>query len=311
MDRPLPHASLLATIDEARDLLRDFDPEGEFPDDEISGMASLVAQCAALLESEPDEAPIRMIHHFACTGGTLISKLIAAMPNALVLSEVDPLSRVMIGDGRAPFFAPTDLIYCARVALRPINDRTTVKMFQAELGALHAHARESGQYLVLRDHSHSHFCTDTDPAKRPALRWMVQEVAPIRSVVTVRHPLDSFLSLDNNGWRHFQPFTLEEYACRYLEFIEAHRGVPVYRYEDLVAASDDVLEKICRDLELPFRPGAEAMLQVIEMSGDSGRKASRIGTRARRELPDWLAEQQFTSQTYGDLCRTLGYDADI
>ena len=35
----------------------------------------------------------RAIHHFACSGGTVISKCVAAMPHVALLSEVNPLNR--------------------------------------------------------------------------------------------------------------------------------------------------------------------------------------------------------------------------
>lgn len=307
MTRTSPSSALLASLNEALDLLSDHQPG---PYDMVDGMeplASLVAHCSALVENAPADPPIRTLHHFACTGGTLISKLIATMPNTVVLSEIDPLSKLMIGDARNPFFAPTDLIYGARVALRAIDGRVAARMFQASLGVLHEHLRETGQHLVLRDHSHSHFCTDTLPETRPTLLSMVQNVAPVRSVVTVRHPLDSFLSLDRNGWRHFSPFTLDEYARRYRMFLDCHPGVTIIRYEDLVVDPDVQLEQMCNALDLPFRPGSEAMLSIIAMSGDSGRKSSTIGPRGRQEVSAEMQVQMRESSGYAQLCADLGY----
>ena len=307
MTQEPPSAALLASLNEALDLLADHRAGPYDLDGDVEPLASLVAHCSALVENAPDEAPIRTIHHFACTGGTLISKLIASMPNTVVLSEIDPLSKLMVGDARNPFFAPTDLIYGARVALRPIDDQVAIRMFQASLSVLQGHMCETGQHLVLRDHSHSHFCTDTDADSRPTLRSMVQGVGPVRSVVTVRHPLDSFLSLDRNGWRHFQPFTLGEYAKRYRRFLDRHSGVTIIRYEDLVADPDHHLEHICTELDLPFRPGSEAMLPIVAMSGDSGRKSAKIGPRGRQALSAELTAQIEENPCYAQLCTDLGY----
>lgn len=300
-------SALLASLNEALDLLSDHQSAPYDLEDDVEPLASLVAHCSALVENAPAEPPIRTLHHFACTGGTLISKLIAAMPNTVVLSEIDPLSKLMIGDARNPFFNPTDLIYGARIALRSIDDQIAVQMFQASLGVLHGHLRETGQHLVLRDHSHSHFCTDTAPETRPTLRSMAQGVGPVRSVVTVRHPLDSFLSLDRNGWRHFSPFTLEEYARRYRVFLDCHAGVTIIRYEDLVVDPDLQLQHICNNLELPFQPGSEAMLSIVAMSGDSGRKSATIGPRGRQQVSAEMEVQMRESSGYAQLCADLGY----
>lgn len=300
-------SALLASLNEALDLLADHQPDPDARDDGPEPLASLVEQCAALAGNAPSEAPIRTIHHFACTGGTLICKLISAMPNTVMLSEIDPLSTMMIGDAQNPFFAPTDLIYGARVALRSIDDGVATKMFQAGLAVLYNHTRMAGQHLVVRDHSHSHFCTEVDADERPSLRAMVQEIAPVRSVVTVRHPLDSFLSLDRNGWRNFAPFNLEEYARRYLMFLEKHHGVPIIRYEDLVGAPDLYLAQICRELDLPFAANSEAILPVVAMSGDSGRKSSTIGGRERRPMPQHIVAQLDSCPSLDRLCNLLGY----
>lgn len=308
MARSSSSAALLASLTEALELLSDQEPGPYVLDDGMEPLASLVERCSTLVENTPAVPPIRTIHHFACTGGTLICKLIATMSNTVLLSEIDPLSKLMIDDGRKPFFAPTDLIYGARVALRPVDDRLAGQMFQASLGVLHTHMQDSGQHLVIRDHAHSHFCTDAIPEARPTLLSLVQEVAPVRSVMTVRHPLDSFLSLDRNGWRHFSPFTLEEYAKRYLNFLDRHQGVAIIRYEDFVAEPDFQLHLICDELDLPFRPDAEAILPVVAMSGDSGRKSLTIGPRGRRDVPAELQLQLEASPSFKRLSHALGYD---
>ena len=75
----------------------------------------LCAQHEAVVFSEP----IRTIHHFACTGGTLISKCIATMPNTQMLSEVDPLSTML--QSKKPKFALTDIIILMQQSTRGIE----------------------------------------------------------------------------------------------------------------------------------------------------------------------------------------------
>src|SRR5690606_26210779 len=85
---------LAATLHEAKELLRDFAQEAKSGPLEIQSTGSLVDQCIALCEERRFERkePVRIVHHFACTGGTLICKCIAAMPNTQLLSEVNPLN---------------------------------------------------------------------------------------------------------------------------------------------------------------------------------------------------------------------------
>ena len=92
---PAPAAveQLLAALDDALGLL------GEYPasTDLVAGddnPASLLDQCLDLCADRGagGPEPVRLLHHFACSGGSLISKCVATMPNVQLLSEVDPLS---------------------------------------------------------------------------------------------------------------------------------------------------------------------------------------------------------------------------
>ena len=38
--------------------------------------------------------PIRVVHHWACSGGTIISRSLAQLPNVVLLSEVHPLAHL-------------------------------------------------------------------------------------------------------------------------------------------------------------------------------------------------------------------------
>lgn len=308
------HASLEAlqrSIEEALGDLRNASGAGRaaaLPDEPLP---SLLAQCEALCAEMPldgfDPAPIRTLHHFACSGGTLICKCLAAMPNVTLLSEIDPLSRMQTVKPQHPFL-PTDLLYAARVARHPIDDAVTLEVFGAALTRLHEALSARGGYLVLRDHAHSQFCSDTAPAERPTLREIAARSAPVLSVITLRHPLDSWLSLNSNGWVHFRPHTLEEYARRYMRFLDHYEGQPRIRYEDFVTAPDAVLDQLCGLLELPFVPGSAELIRGIRLSGDSGRNTGRIAPRPRRALPDGLVTEAEKSASYVRLCERLGYD---
>jgi len=315
MDNASDRAPLLASLREALLLLEDY---GTPPDSRLVSAAeplpSLLAQCEAL-SAEAAAAgetadPVRTLHHFACAGGTLLAKCIAGLPNVVILSEIDPLSRLHLRTKRRPFF-PTDIIADLRVGLRPVADETILAMFRAGLAQLRTALVADGRHLVIRDHAHSQFCTADEAAARPTLREIVQRAFPVRSVVTLRHPIDSFMSLDAQNWRHFSPFTLDEYAVRYLAFLDAYAGVPRIRYEDFVAAPETVLEEIASLLALPFEPAALQLMAIVPMTGDSGRSSTTIAPRPRRAVSDALREAARASAAYIALCAAMGYDADL
>jgi len=309
--------SLLASIEEALDLLQGQSglPAGVI--DQDIPLPSLLEQCNALCASDDTEGnPVRLIHHFACTGGTLISKCIAALPNVVLLSEIDPLSTLHFfgPDAKAPQkprpFFPTDMIADIRFCPRELPPDTIPEMFTAGLGALRTTLARTGTRIVLRDHTHSHFCTGTDPKTRPTLEGIVSNRFPVRQVITVRHPLESFVSLDRNGWHHFQPFTLEEYARRYTLFLDSYPRTQILKYEDFVADPEAVLADICHILGLPYREGMEELISLMLLSGDSGRKSSRIEARPAKAVPEEIRVQTRASRRYELLCRRLNYPLD-
>lgn len=267
-------------------------------------LESLLDQCRAMHRQAlaEQERPIRLLHHFACTGGTILSKCIAALPNVVLLSEIDPLST-----NQSSTFAPSDLIRQLRQSRHPLPQDLAIEIFLAGLAPLQTSLKGSGRHLVLRDHSHSHFCTEADWTTRPSLREIVARRHRVVSAVSVRHPIASYLSLLNNRWVQFEPATLDEYARRYLAFLEMHAAHPVFRYEDFTADPEPVLADLCRALELPYAPGTPLLLSAIRMSGDSGRSGDVIAPRPDRIPPAALRDEAAASPAYIALCDRLGY----
>jgi len=296
--------ALVNDLEEALALLADYRQNGA-ETAVAEPLPSLLEQCEALCNNFSGPEPIRSIHHFACTGGTLIAKCLAALPNVTLLSEIDPLSR-MKPDPRAAF-SPTDIIRALRQSARRIDDSIIIASFHAAINSAAAGLARQGLHLVLRDHAHSQFCTRADAASRPTLHEMLRDAGPVLSLVSVRHPLDSFLSLEKMGWRHFSPFTLEEYSQRYMAFLDRHEGLPVIIYENFVADPQAELVRICEHLTLPFHPLALDLISAVQLTGDSGRSGSVIGPRPRREMPEALARQRDGSG-YRDLCARLDYE---
>lgn len=269
-------------------------------------LASLLDQCRALTRNASDNLePIRTIHHFACTGGTLISKCIASMPNVQLLSEVAPYSQ-MQSTGR-PKFVPTDMIQLLRSSSRGSNDQLEESVFVAAIDVIYRNSLDKGQRLVLREHSHSKFCHGDRMLESRGIAEILRDKYPLRSIVTVRHPLDSFISLSMQEWLTFKPATLEEYAVRYLAFLEEHKGKPVFRYEDFVKNPEDVMKAISSELQLPFYEQFKDAFGASKLSGDSGRSSGQISHRRRREVPLSIVAQ-LGSKAYQSLCGTLGYE---
>lgn len=278
---------------------------------------ALAALCATLETHVAQVAdrraePVRALHHFACTGGTLIAKALASMPNTLVMSEIDPLSMMHMGRDQRPF-GPTDLIPDLYHSPRLSGHDAILAAFAGTLGATYADLTRRGLHMVLRGHAHSQFCIHLDRKARPDLHRIVTDImtplgVPVLGLVTVRHPMESFLSLSRNEWLHFRPATLAEYCVRYLDFLDVHAALPLMRYEDFLDDPAHWAAWMCDRLALPFEPQFEVMLPLARMSGDSGRSSNVIGPRPRRPVPAELAAEAAQSDSYAALCARLGYD---
>lgn len=308
MKRPLalqpPNADML---DEALDLI-----EGHFRGRVLPRQAS-ATELGALLDdalhriNSPQRVePVRVVRQFACTGGTLICRGLQAQPNTLVLSEVDPFSTTHLAL-KKPDFTPTDIIRLADPRLRPLDPATKQEMFTASLGVLHATLSKQGRRLVVREHSHGQFCSDLDWTARPSVLAVIETILPVLQVVTVRHPLDSWISLGANGWTHFTPFTIEEYARRYMAFLDTSGSAPVFRYEEFVNEPDKMMVDMCDRLELKLNEAWQTLVPVISMSGDSGRGGARIQPRERLPITDEMRKEVQSSEVFAALCARLGY----
>ncbi|MGR1583427.1 hypothetical protein ACSSNL_18430 [Thalassobius sp. S69A] len=303
-------ADLKGLVDDALGLLVPYSQDALLPDQGATApLESLLAQCQdysqRILNAPPE--PMRMIHHFACTGGTLMSRALASQPNTMVLSEVDPFSRWFRPPGQ---FAPTDLIFLSRLDRCPPDQKTITAMFLAALQELHNAMAQQARHVVIRDHTHSHFC-DEAPEKRPLLGSVIQQGFETRQIITVRHPLDSYLSLRKMNSATGPVATLDGYAARYLMFLNSYPGVDLFRYEDFVIDPDGICQKMSDILELDFNPHWQDTLPIIHLSGDSGRKGVRISPRDRRPIDTRTqSELEKGSSCYEQLCTQLGYDPD-
>lgn len=301
---------LAATLGEANDLLREFAAETGIEPVRDQNVGSLVEQCIAICEERQAERrePVRIVHHMACTGGTLLSKCIAAMPNTQLLSEVNPLSPS--GEGlEKPVFAPTDMIRQVKQSTRGADTALLAEMFLDNLDRIQEAAQGNGYRLVLRDHSHSQYCFGPAVSTRPKLAEVVARRHQVLSIVTVRNPVESFLSLKARKWHlQFEPSTFDEYCMRYLAFLGDHHGVPVFRYEDFVREPHRVMAEMCGKLELPFSDQFDVLFGVFRLTGDSGRSSDRIRQQPPRKLDPETAAEVEASTHYPRLRAMLGYD---
>ena len=253
--------------------------------------------------SQKYEKPvIRSIHHFACTGGTLISKCLASMPNVAVISEVNPMNR------SASKFTPSNPLILLERNFRDFTTEEKIDIFKEEIQRAMKLCYKDDIDLILRDHSHTDFCKGSKVSETYAIRDHLREDYHLISVVTVRHPLDSYLSLLINGWEHFEPRGINEYSKRYLKFIDKYSSSEIIRYEDFCENSPEILKKLCNILKIGYDRDFMNTFGEKNLSGDSGRsEVKSIKARERREVPEEITKQLENSEYYQELIERLNY----
>jgi len=261
--------------------------------------------------ASPPLPHLRLLHHWACSGGTLFAKVAASLPQVLLLNEVHPYAHLRHLKPQPRAYLPTDL--CHQLA-QSHNGRDPVLALAAFCGGLEAllrRAEAQGQRVVVRSHDHLDFFTGALPGQRFTLAEAMAGCSRPLRLLTVRHPLDCWLSLRLTDWVHQTAFaSAEEFFRRCLAMLEAAEGVPRLPYEAFVAEPARGLAQLTTALELPFDPAALERFSRVVLSGDSGRSSAVLEARPRRAVEADLRHELGASARYAELCDRLAYSED-
>ena len=261
---------------------------------------SLLDKCEQVANNYKKTKPvIRVIHHLACSGGSLISKFLSAMPNTFLLSEIHPNTHFHLNPEK-PHYAPTDLSSLIRFSGLPYENELINNIFCSSIAQVNLHTDSLGGSLILRDHTHADFFVENCPM-RSTLIDLLADSYDVCSVLTIRNPIDSYLSLVDNGWLHFMPASFEEYCSRICSMLEVYKDVPIFRYENLVASPLDQMRKICEKLKLNFSDDFIDVFDVLKVTGDSGRSGGDVTARSRRQIDQVLNEEIMQSKSFEKL----------
>lgn len=274
----------------------------------ISETDSLLERCQRVVDAEDrqEKPKLRVIHHLACSGGTLISKCIGALPNVYVLSEVNPASLNHIGGGK-PKFLPSDITTLSRYANIPQVQELADSLFRQNILTTNMHVIEHGGVLVLRDHTHSDYCVGSDHVDESKVVSTLSEDFDIIRLATIRHPVDAYLSLVKNNWEQHVPKGFEEYCKRFLKFTSQFYKRDIIKYEDIVSDPVKQLKKIAKKLDLPFSASFIDTFSTMQVTGDSGRSGAVIEERPRRPLSDEQIAMISSSKSFKKIAKKFNY----
>jgi hypothetical protein len=251
--------------------------------------------------AKSEGATLRLVHHLSSSGGTIISKCLAVMPRTVLLSEIHPTTV-----HRVEFF-PIDplgqLIWNYPRLAPPID--VLYEQFRSRLKPVVDVCASLDKILILRDHSHSDYLTNQEPAGR--LVAALRPAFELRRAATIRDPIDAWLSMTASGFDyHVKGF--DDYCGRVVKFVMDHQDIRFWRYEDFIARPATVMAELCRHLEVPFDAQFVSRYNNVTLTGDSGRKPATITTLPRRQMPDGFLTTVRSSRGYGIIAERFGYD---
>jgi len=274
--------------------------------DDIVDTSSLLARCDSICDKYESKQPtIRIIHHLACSGGTLFSKCISAMPNVYLLSEVHPYTDLAMGKGK-PKYAPSDITSLTKYANVPKQKELAGNLFKQSIDTVYQHIEKQGGILVLRDHTHADYSTEEPLPEKSTLLSLLEDDYEIKSVLTLRDPIDSYASLVKNGWVHFEPKTFDEYCRRLLVLIDQFKPEQIFKYEDFLKSPQEQMKRITAALELPFDETFEDVFGMFKVTGDSGRSSDVIGDRVRI-VPEGILKESKSSECFRDFIKKYSF----
>jgi hypothetical protein len=259
---------------------------------------------------------IRIIHHWACSGGTIIARSIATLQNVVILSEVHPLAYLRLSNPETTY-TPTDIIQQLCLPHNGADPALCVAAWRGAIASLEKKVAANNKVLVLRNHSHVDFFTGAQPETEHFIARILKDTHAITELLTVRHPLDSWMSMKLQNWdRHFRYSTFEEFCNRAIALVQASQGLPIVRYEEFTINPTKGLEIICKLLAIEFERQHSRVLDTVSLSGDSGRSSNQIKVRSRRVIPEEIKSElekmhkHQQASSYHQLCVMLGYDPD-
>jgi len=274
------------------------------------------------------------IHNVAASGGSICSQFIAASSNSLLLSEINPLGSTMYtaeqASNRKHIFKPGRPLDHALIdSGQDLSPSLKLKFFYSQLEIALLHSQSIGKNIVLREHTHSAYPFCGEIGRIPLLEYLsfVSNSLPFttifrqwRPILTIRHPLDSYISASKKGWAsNYAPDGLFETYCKELLEMQSYFvnrwNALMLRYEDLCSNKKSFLRQLstgldCSFLELPN----DSKMASISVTGTSGRPQSeRIAERSRQIhlVDEGLRFQVESSKHYELLCSANQYNPKI
>lgn len=214
---------------------------------------------------------LRVVLAYFRSGGTLLNKCLAAIPQTVVLSEVSPIKNDVVkqaAEWHGIELQSTEFVD----AVRELNDICDA----------------SGRCLIVRLWVVGEFAPGRRDSPPPTYeltgyRALAEAFDDLRAVALVRDPIDIWIS--RGCWPSGFFANYKRYANRLLA-----EEIPIQKYEDLCRNPEETMQWTCRHLQLPFDESFLNFHAQKNVKGDvhytasRGRESRRIKVLKRRRV---------------------------
>jgi hypothetical protein len=256
-----------------------------------------------------------VIRNLGGCGGTMVARVIAALPDVVILSETNPRSAALFYGYLNPAVQIRKWFpeLASGISTFDEHELGYPKRFGEFLESLRSSTEKLGLNLVIRDFNYADFIGIPFVWPVPCDSSIDLAIAGRFSaspIVLVRHPADQLASLRSH--RAIQGnLTAEHYLNSYFIFLNAMRGTPVFRYEDIVADPEGHFPQICSRLGLRWKSNAlERFASVDKITGNLDRSKESVLHKPKVSDAATLADQELRRfDAYSDLLTEMGYPA--
>ncbi len=253
---------------------------------------------------------IRIVHHMARSGGTLISRCLGCMNHVTLLSEIHPVGSLKYG----PQFNPVmqahrwfGLLTAGDIAA---TQRSPPMDFADVIELVARRCAERNRVLVIRDWTHIDFtgvpfCA---PTYRLATADALRERFDVIQTATVRHPINQWLSFDLDVGKG--RLSLEDFLHGYRLFAEQCIRIGFVRFEDFIKYPEDNMRELCSQLRMVYDPMfLEHWREYKAITGATGRAMTlrEIAPPPEKRVPADLLNRFSGNHEYWQSLELLGY----
>lgn len=215
---------------------------------------------------------------FSRSGGTVLNKCLAVMPDTIVISEVNPVGG---GWGREQKESYTTVQSQAKHWHGIELENTDYGQTVAELEQI---LKQRNQHLVVRDWSYINFYPKEENNFEPKNDFLalteISSQTSCKPFVFLRDAIDVWIS---NGKRDPDIFFL--HYQKYLETIKSY-NIPVFKFEDFCRTPKKELQKICNYLEIPYDESFTTKFSEFKkVNGDTQIKKGSRGGKSKTIRP--------------------------